>query len=175
MKRAKNICKVLLDIVEIWVPAILLLTLFIAFVLGVFFRYVMKNPQSWTYELSSIAFLSFAIVSACYVQRVEKHIVFDMLFNKMSVKTQCAMRIFSNVVITVTCVLLTPATIKFIGSMKNLTSQILKIPRGLIFACFLLLFFSTAIRAGVRVFLDSVAFKNKSYTQKYAIEEEVDE
>lgn len=166
--------KVLLDIIEIWIPVVMLLTLFVVFVLGVFYRYVVKDPKSWTYELSTVCFLSFVILSACYVQRQDKHIVFDMIFNKMSDKTQCIMRITSNCITALTCIILTPTTVHFLSSMQGLTTQILKIPRGLVFVCFLILFVSTAIRGCIRAAYDIKAFTNKTYTCQYLQQGEVD-
>lgn len=175
MKEVRRIAKIIADIVEVVIPTALLLMLFAVFVLGVFFRYIMQDPQPWTYELSTICFLSFVILSACYVQRVEKHIMFDMVYNAMCARTRCLMRIVSNAIVTITCALLTPATVKYLLSMKGLTSQVLKIPRTLIFLCFLLLFCSTAIRSGVRTVIDVAAFAEKSYECRYIIAEEDDE
>lgn len=144
--------KIITNIVEFYIPVLLLLVLFFSFIYGIAFRYLFKNPQSWTYEISTICYLSFVVLSACYVQRVDQHICFDMFFNKMNNKIRLIMQALSNIIVCITSTILTPASIKYIRSMKNLTSQILKIPRGLIFVCFFILFFSTAIRTGIKAF-----------------------
>lgn len=150
MSNLKRIKGYVLDLIEIIIPAIMLLSLFVVFIWGIFCRYVLKNPQTWTYELGSICFLSFVVLSMCYVQRVEKQIVFDMLYNRMSDNTKRMMNIMSNLIVAVTCAFLIPTTFRFLSSMRNLTSQVLKIPRALIFVCFLVLFISTFFRAGYR-------------------------
>lgn len=167
MKKATKIGKILLDIIEVYLPIVFLLTLFASFIIGIFFRYCLQNPQSWSYELSSICFVSFIILSACFVQRTEQHIVFDMLFNKMTLKVQCFMRFVSNLIIAVICAILTPVSVKFVMSMKGLTSQVLKIPRGMIFVCFVILFLSTALRCAIRAFFDFRALKERSYQCRY--------
>lgn len=168
MKLIQRIYKLSIDIIEMYLPIVMLAVLFVSFVAGVFFRYVMKNPQSWTYEISTICFLSFVILSACYVQREEKQIVFDMLYNNMNSRVRCLMRIFSNLLVSVTCIILTPVSVQYVKSMKNLTTQILKIPRGLVFFCFIILFASTAIRAGYRFIIECKAYLNKTYVCSYS-------
>lgn len=171
MKKNKLIL-VVLDIIEIIIPILLLIIMFAGFLIGIFSRYVLRNPQSWTYELCTIAFVSFTMLSASYVHRKGKHIVFDMLYIKMSEKVQCLMRIVGNIIVAFTCAMLVPASIKYISSMKGLTSQIIHLPRGLIFACFPVVLTIMCVRTVFFLILDIKAFTRKTYKQTYAINTE---
>jgi len=167
MDKLKKILKVIIDIIEIYIPVAMLIILFMAFIIGIFFRYVLKNPQSWTYEASSIAFLSFTILSACYVGRVDKHIEFDMIFNRMSDKAQSIMNMVSNLLIAIVCAMLVPAAIKFIGSMKGLYTQVLDIPRGMVYWCMVVLFTLTCIRTAIRFGRGIHKFSKGDYSRHY--------
>ena len=88
--------KLLKNIVEIYIPAIFFLTLFVSFLIGIIFRYVFDNPQSWTFELSSICYLAVAVLAWGIAHRTDGNVVFDMLYNRLSAKTQCILRIITN-------------------------------------------------------------------------------
>ena len=141
-----KVCRLLLDIIEIYIPAIMLICLFTSFIIGVFFRYVLKNPQPWTFELSSISFLWFVVLSWCFVQRHDRHVAFDMVYENTTQKTQRFMRIFSGVIIFTTVTILIVTSIKYVYSMSNLKTQIMKLPRSYTFICFPIAFIILDIR-----------------------------
>ena len=136
----RKIFNVLIDLIEVYIPAVMLLCLFTSFIAGIIFRYVFRNPQPWTFELSSISFLQLAILSGCFVQRNDRHIVFDMIYSKASERAQCLMRILGGIIICFTAAILIPISIKYVASMYGLKTQILKWPRYIIFICFPLSF-----------------------------------
>lgn len=165
--RAIRLCYVFLNVIEIYIPAIMLMCLFASFIVGIIFRYVFRNPQPWTFELSTIAFIQFVMLSACFVQREDEHIVFDMIYEKMSCRTQCWMRIISGIIVCLTSSILIPVAIKYVGTMLGLTTQILKWPRWCVFVSFPLTFIIIAIRSFCRIVLDVKSLFSKSYKKLY--------
>ena len=127
---------VLRDTVELYYPALCLIILFLSFLIGIFSRYILKNPQSWTYELSTISFVNMVIGSWPFVQRKHGHIVFDMFYERQSDKVKRAMRITGNLLIAISAAALLPATYRYLHDMKNLTTQVIHMPRWLVFSCF---------------------------------------
>lgn len=162
-----NLCCTILDLVEIAIPAIMLLCLFVSFIAGIVFRYLLRDPQAWTFELSTVAFLQLTILSACYVQREDQHIAFDMIYERMSLKAQCLMRIIGNIVVVFTATMLIPAAIKYVGTMADLSTQVLKWPRWAIFVCLPLTFLIMDIRAGHRAVLDIGSYLKGTYKKEY--------
>ena len=144
----------MLDTIEIYIPAALFMILFICFLIGVFFRYVVKNPQSWTFELSTVAFLGSVILAGCLSDRHAEHISFDMIYDRRSEKTKTIMRILSNSLVIVFLGVAFPASIRFILSFNNLTTPIMKIPQTLVFCCFPVLLADLIIRGAVRLVKD---------------------
>ena len=165
--RIKKFGFTLLNVIEIYIPAIMLIVLFVCFIIGIVFRYIIKNPQSWTFELSSISFLQFAILSACLVQRDDEHIVFNMVYERRSARTQCAMRIFGGVIVCFTATLLIPNAIEYVHSMIGLKTQILQWPRWCVFVCFPITFIIMDIRTVVRLIQDIQSFVMGTYEKKY--------
>lgn len=170
-KSIKKAAKILLDILEIHIPSILFLVLFACFLLGIFFRYVLRNPQSWTFELSTICYLAVGVLSWGVAHRTDENVMFDMLYLKLSPKTQCIMRLISNVLITVTAALLIEPSFTFMMSMAGLKAQTMPIPRGLIFLPFMISFVMASARSLYRLVLDILALKNKDYSQNYGKKE----
>lgn len=163
----KKIGKVALDILEFYIPAFFFIVLFVCFLLGIFFRYVLKDPQTWTFELSTVCYLSVGILSWGIAHRTDEHVVFDMLYNKLSPKVQCVLRVISNLVIAVTAALLIEPSISYIQSLMNVSAQTLPIPRGLIFTPFTISYIVAVVRSTCRLIQDAIALCKGSYKQTY--------
>jgi len=162
-----SIGKLLENILELVIPASMFAVLFISFVLGVFFRYVLKNPQSWTFELSSICYLSVGVLSWGISHRTDDHVVFDMFYTKVSTKMQCLFRILSNLLIVFIALMLIVPSITYLQAMVGLKTEIMKIPRVIVFAPFTISFIVAVIRSTYRLILDIISFARKDYTQVY--------
>lgn len=163
--------KLALDILEKYIPSVMFLALFVSFLLGVFFRYVLNDPQSWTFEVSSICYLAVAVLGWGIAHRTDDNVVFDMLYNILSAKVQCILRIVTNITIAVVAVLMIVPTINYLVDMKDLTTQIIKIPRYLVFLPFLISFISATIRSVYRLVLDIRAMRKQDYVQHYGVKE----
>ena len=172
-KKAAALGKTLLNILEIYIPAVMFMVLFVCFLIGIVFRYVLDNPQSWTFELSSICYLAVGVLSWGIAHRTDDNVVFDMLYVKLSPKMQCILRMVTNLLIAAVAAVLVWPSIEYIQEMKGLTAQTMPIPRGLIFVPFTVSFVSAAIRSTYRLVMDILAFKNKDYTQNYGKKEEL--
>ena len=174
MKQKRNVWDVLLDVIEIYIPSVAFIVLFIMFLLGIVFRYVFKNPQTWTFEISRISFLWTAILAGCIADRGENHVIFDMIYVKTSPKTQCIMRIISNLLVTVFITWLIPFTVQYLMKMNTQPTSILRLPMSLVYIPFLVLFLCSTVRALHRLILDIQAFRKKTYVQMYNRKEGAD-
>jgi TRAP-type C4-dicarboxylate transport system permease small subunit len=169
VKLLKKAARWVADIIEVHVPIAVFVTLFLAFLLNVFFRYVLRNPLNWTFELSINAFVIVGLLGACATYRTEEHVVFDLLYTRLDAKGQAILRITAYVIVIVFFTAALPATIIYLVKLRAVTS-IMKIPRRLIFLSFPLLLASTVIRSAYRLVLDIRAFRDKTYIQSYNTE-----
>ena len=154
MNKKKSLWSWLLDILEIYIPAALFMILFICFLVGIFFRYVIKNPQSWSFELSTVAFLGSVILAGCLADRFGEHISFDMIYDRRTEKTKTIMRIISNALVFVFLGIAFPTSVRFILSFNNLATPIMKIPQAFVFCCFPVLLADLIIRSAIRLVVD---------------------
>lgn len=170
MWKINRIGRKFIDLIEIYIPITVFVMLFFAFLLNVFFRYILKNPLNWTFELSINAFVIVGLLGACASYRTEDHVVFDLLYTKISPKGRNILRIISYIIVIIFFTIETPAAIKYLIKFRAVT-PIMKIPGRLIFASFPILLISTIFRSGYRLILDIKVFKNKTYIQTYNTEE----
>lgn len=77
-----------LRIIEEWVVSILIAAIVAATAMGVFWRYVLRDPLSWPNELSLFLFLWIAFLSASMVARDDAHFKIEFFLEKRSEATQ---------------------------------------------------------------------------------------
>ena len=169
MKLAKKIFRICRDIIEIIIPSILFWVLFISFLIGIFCRYILKDPVSWTFEMGNICFLSVGLISCGIAHRKNDHVVFDLIYEKMSPVWKCISRIIGNGAIVFTALVLVPATIKYLQTMQlqKLYTQVIGIPRALVFSPFLIMILLGLLRSGWRLFCDVKGLLTKNYGEQY--------
>lgn len=173
--KKRSIWQILLDVIEIYIPSLTFVTLFFSFIIGIFFRYIVKDPQSWTYELGSIMFLNTVMLAGCIADRQNEHVVFDMVYNTRSPKAQCLMRILSNLLIVVFLIVILPSSVKYLINFKKVLTPIMKIPQYLVFVSFPILFLDLTVRALYRLICDIRSLIHKTYLQIAEEKEEMAE
>lgn len=166
MNLLKKVAGKVADFFEIWLPEVVFIALFLAFLINVFFRYVMHNPQNWTFEFSIISFVVVGLLGACAAYRKEDHVVFDLLYSSLGPRGKNILRMMGYVLLIVLFLIALPGTIRYILKLRALTS-IMRIPLKYVFATFPILLISTIIRSAYRLVLDFKSFLNKTYEQTY--------
>ena len=166
----KKIGRIFADIVEVFLPVSVFVILFLAFLTNVFFRYVVRDPQNWTFELSVNAFVIVGLVGACLAYRKEDHVVFDLLYARLPPRGKNILRIISYILVIAVFAAALPATLRYLIRMRAVTS-IMRIPDRIIFSSLPILLVSTILRSAYRLVLDLKAFKRKTYEQTYNVAE----
>jgi TRAP-type C4-dicarboxylate transport system permease small subunit len=166
MSRLKQAAHWFADFVEIYLPVTVFVMLFLAFLTNVFFRYIMRNPQNWTFELSVNAFVVVGLVGACAAYRKEDHVVFDLLYARMGARGQNILRLVSYSIVIIFFLIALPPTVWYLVRLPSVTS-IMGIPDRYIFLSFPILMVSTILRSAYRLVLDVKAFRNRTYVQAY--------
>jgi TRAP-type C4-dicarboxylate transport system permease small subunit len=166
MRYVKQVFRWIADFVEVYLPVAVFVILLLAFLTNVLFRYVIKDPQNWTFELSVNAFVVVGLLGACAAYRREDHVVFDLLYTRMKPRGQSILRMLSYLIVIAVFLAALPATVRYLWKLPAVTS-ILKIPDRIIFASFPILMVSTVIRSAYRLVQDIKAFRNRTYVQTY--------
>ena len=168
MRQIKKAGRWFADFIEVYLPIAVFVALFLAFLTNVFFRYVVKDPQNWTFEFSVNAFVVVGLLGACAAYRKEDHVVFDLLYTRLSSRGQNILRIISYVTVIVFFTIALPGSIRYLVRLPAVTS-IMRIPLRFIFLPYPILLISMVLRSAYRLVLDFRAFRNKSYVQSYNV------
>jgi C4-dicarboxylate transporter, DctQ subunit len=166
MRFPKRAARLLVDFIEVYLPIGMFILLFIAFITNVFFRYVMRDPQTWTFEFCVYAFVMIGLLGACAANRKEDHVVFDLIYTRLTPKGQAIFRIISLAIVIVFLVGALPTSTIDIMNIRAKTS-IMRIPEQVFFLSLPVLMISTIARSTYRLVLDIKAFRNKTYVQTY--------
>ena len=95
----------LLDLVEIYIPCASFAVMFISFIIQIFTRYVLNDPQVWTYELTVFGFIWTALLGALYAKRRASHVKFTLLYDMYRPRTQIWVRVAGNSLILISFVI----------------------------------------------------------------------
>lgn len=123
-----RIGKVLLDIVELYIPMAAFVMLFVLFIVNIFYRYALNDPLTWPFELIVSGFVWLAILSATYVRRVGGHVKFTITYDRMSPLMQTWSRIVVNTTIAILFAVTIPATWEWVEFMAFKGTTNLRIP-----------------------------------------------
>ena len=136
MKKRGNTLHVILDVIELYIPAIAFLLLFTSFILQIVSRYVFRSPLVWPYELSQIAYLWTILLGASYAGRTNDNIVFSIAHDMASLKIQKVFDIISDTMIVVIFSMMIPATIPFYEFYMTRYSAVFDIQLGIVYFAF---------------------------------------
>jgi TRAP-type C4-dicarboxylate transport system permease small subunit len=164
----KKVFRRFADFVEVYLPIAVFVMLFLAFLTNVFCRYILRNPQNWTFELSVNAFVIVGLLGACAAYRKEDHVVFDLLYTRLDAKGQNILRIISYVTVIVFFTIALPGSVRYLVRLPAVTS-IMRIPLRFVFLPYPILLISMILRSAYRLVLDIRAFRNKTYVQTYNV------
>jgi len=149
----KRIGLIVLDFIEIYVPSVVFIMLFIAFMLQIFFRYFLV-PLTWPLEFTLIAFIWITLLGACFAQRDNSHIKFSMIYDNAKPRTKIWMRFTGNILLFISfCISFYP-TYKYVNFMSFKKSNVLKIPMNIAFSPYIVFLIIMIGRVGYDIIID---------------------
>ena len=151
--RPKSILLFLLDIIELYMPMLAFLTIFICFMLQIVSRYFF-TPLMWPEELALIAFLWVALLGALYAKRHESMVSFSMVYDAVGPVAQFWMRMLGNTLIVVLFSLSFKPTLDYVLFMSFKTSGVLGIPMHLAYSCYIIFLIDIIIRYAMDIVAD---------------------
>ena len=116
-----------LDIIEIYLPALTFTTLFVVFLIQIVYRYFIV-PLTWPMELSLFCYLWTILFGVCYAQRDDEHIRFALVYDKAKPKGQLIMRIIANILLVSSFSIALYPSYKYVNFMSFKRSNVLLIP-----------------------------------------------
>ena len=125
----------------------LFLTLFIVFVIQVTARFAFNKPMAWTDEAAVILYVWVILWAAAFVVPERGHVVFDLVWNSVSLRTRQAMRIVGNLMIGGLALCGIPASWDYVHFMAREGTPVLGLPFMWVFFPFVLLLLALVVRS----------------------------
>ncbi len=129
----------LLDLVELYIPILTFIAMFVAFLLTIFFRYFLRSPLGWGMEAQIAAFIWTALLSAAYTRRKRAHVKFTLVYDKLSERGQAWMRIAENLIIGAVFAVVLHPTYDYIQFMAFQRTTRLRIPFNYVYFPFVVM------------------------------------
>ena len=123
----KRVLLFLRDVLELYIPVLSFFMMFATFLLQVFFRYVVRQPLTWTQEVIVMSFIWTVIFGACYTMRKRSHVKFTMIYDRCPPKPAALLRLLGNTIIAATFLILIVPSYKyafFLGFQKTAVFRI---------------------------------------------------
>lgn len=135
MDGLKKIGRFIRNCVELYIPIVAFVALFLIFCFQVFMRYIVNNPQSWTLEVEQMCFLWLVLLGACFAQREKAHVSFTLLYDMLGVKGKAITAMLGNLLIAVTFAVAFIPSLRYIWGLMSRAqvTSILKISKTLVF------------------------------------------
>lgn len=132
----KKIGAFLLNTVEIYLPMITFLIMFIVFILEIIARYFINYPLDWSYEISTLGYVWTVVLGACYTTRKREHVTFTLIYEKFSVKTRIIVNCIGNILVAVAFSIALYPVFDYINFLHIDKTPILRIPLNIGFLPF---------------------------------------
>jgi TRAP-type C4-dicarboxylate transport system permease small subunit len=133
------------------VAALLFATMFGAFVLQVFMRYVVNRPLEWTLEVCLIAYVWIAFWSAAFLVREDEHVAFNLIYVGVPPSVRRVLAVLISLVIGGAFAAALPATFDFVKFMGIDTTWVLELRFDVVFSVFVLFMVAVIARAALRL------------------------
>lgn len=169
----KKVIRFIQDLIEMYIPSIALVILFVIFCFQVFMRYIIKQPQAWTTEVEQSCFLWLVCFGACYAQRLRSHVTFTLIYDKLSIKGKAITAMIGNILITFTCFITFTPSLKYILGLKakNSVTTILKWPKTYVFFPYIIFLVLIGIYAIIEIYEEiKVLQGDEEYIAKFVRE-----
>jgi C4-dicarboxylate transporter DctQ subunit len=132
------------------VAVALMATMFVSFLLQIFFRYVLNRPLGWTEEVTVLCWVWVVLWSAAFLLSDAEEVRFDIIYSAVPRGVRRAFVVVSSVALVVLLLISIPATWRYIAFMKREHSAYLHMRFDLLYSIYLL-FVVTVIVKHIRL------------------------
>jgi TRAP-type transport system small permease protein len=125
--------KFIANVCNVYIPAVAFVILFLTFVVQIFSRYFFNHPLPWTYEVTVVSYTWVAVLAAGYARRVNEHVTFGVVYDKLNETGKTIFRILGNILIASTYIILIYPAYDDISFLSFKSTSVLKIPMDIVF------------------------------------------
>jgi C4-dicarboxylate transporter, DctQ subunit len=100
------------------IAALMLATMFVCFIIQIFFRYVLNHPVAWTEEVSTLMWIWGVLWGAVFVLRESDEVRFDIIYSAVSERTRRVFTIVASLALIIFYAIALPSVIAYVLFMK---------------------------------------------------------
>lgn len=168
MQTVKKGCLIIRKFIDDILPSFMLFMLVVLFLVSVLFRYVIRYPLKWTFELQLVCYIYVVMLSVMYATRQNSHIVFSLIYDKMPLPIRAVFRIIGNLIIASAFIIaIKPFWNYVIFTGFNKTPQF-KISFTIVFFPVIIMVVTTAIDSLIEIYRSVRAIATSNYPEEGA-------
>lgn len=126
--------------------AAMLAVMFFAFLLQIFFRYVMNWPTGWTNELSAVLWIWLVLWGAAFVLTEQEEMRFDLIHASVGQRTRGVMFLICAASLIALYGISFPAVLDYVSFMKVEKTAYMKIRFDLLFSIYVVFVVAVIVR-----------------------------
>jgi TRAP-type C4-dicarboxylate transport system permease small subunit len=92
---------------------------------------------TWAYEVTVVGFSWVVLLGACYAMRKRSHVMFTLIYDKLSGKKAAIVRLLGNVIIVASFIMLIVPSFNYVKFMNFQSTSVLHIKLSWVFAPFI--------------------------------------
>ncbi len=131
----KRVARIILDLLEVHLPAIVVFILFFSMFAQVVLRYFFRHPSPEFFEISSYTFVWAVLLGVALANRYRNHIKFDILYNKFPRKVRLVLDIFFDSFFNILLIISLYPIVKQALWYRIIRSEVLEIPWAYLVMC----------------------------------------
>lgn len=137
MDTLKKVGKIIRDCVELYIPIVAFLIMFIVFIIQIAARYIFNNPVQWAYEVTVMGYLWMVVLGACYAYRDRSHVTFTLFYDALPVKGKAICGFLGNLLMFIAFGYMFVPACSMISQMKMQVTSIFKIGLNIVYCPFI--------------------------------------
>jgi TRAP-type C4-dicarboxylate transport system permease small subunit len=152
-QRTKSVLRFLLDVLELYLPMIAFLSIFVCFMIQIISRYFF-TPLMWPEELALLSFVWAALLGALYAKRHESLVFFTLIYDKAPDRGKALIRIAGNILLVAAFAISFKPSLDFVIFQGYKKSSVLYIPMNLVSSAYLIFLVDITVRYVVDIVRD---------------------
>jgi TRAP-type C4-dicarboxylate transport system permease small subunit len=124
----------------------LIATMFVSFLLQIFFRYVLDRPLGWTEEVTVLCWVWVVLWTAALILTDEQEVRFDIVYSAVPLRFRRAFTFVTSTALVVLLVWSLPATWKYVTFMKREHSAYLHMRFDILYSIYLVFLVAVVVR-----------------------------
>lgn len=121
--------------------------LFAVFIVQIVARFGFNRPLPWTDELAVVLYVWVILWAAAFMVPEREHVVFDLVWNAVGVRTRRVMRVLGHLLIGGLAAWALPACWDYVHFMRREGTPVLDLPLNLVYLPFVALLVALVLRS----------------------------